>query len=287
MGNLIYGDGTLEKNVEISDNAKDNRKIIGYIYKSQRDTKDNINIVTNIHEDIVIRNKDSIVMNIPFINEGNKCILNMVVEKDMTIINYESGKLIEFYEEKLALYSKVDKLVLTLFVFEYFLFTYTDELLNMEEKVEQLFEDAVYKGSIKNEEILVLKKEVSLIKRYVTYYKSLLSYLDDEFDGVQLYERVLFKVENTMNLVENIEAAIYSSIDIYNSVISNKMNKTMQLLTIITVAFLPLTIITGVFGMNFSEMPLLQNPYGFFIAMGATLMFVILQLIYFKFKKYI
>lgn len=65
------------------------------------------------------------------------------------------------------------------------------------------------------------------------------------------------------------------------------MNKTMQLLTVITVSTLPLTIISGIFGMNFSFMPLLERENGFYLAIGGTVVIVIGNVLYFKKKKYI
>ncbi|MDZ7547930.1 CorA family divalent cation transporter, partial [Clostridium perfringens] len=94
-------------------------------------------------------------------------------------------------------------------------------------------------------------------------------------------------LDNTLSLVDNIQSSIYSCIDIYNSELSNKMNKTMQLLTVITVSTLPLTVVSGIFGMNFSNMPLISSNNGFYLSIIITLIIIILQILYFKRKKYI
>ena len=73
-------------------------------------------------------------------------------------------------------------------------------------------------------------------------------------------------LDNTLSLVEHIEGVIFSCIDVYNSELLNKMNKTMQLLTIITVIPLSLTIMSGRFGMNFQNPPLINSNGGFIIS---------------------
>ncbi|MNI93725.1 Magnesium transport protein CorA [compost metagenome] len=72
----------------------------------------------------------------------------------------------------------------------------------------------------------------------------------------------------------------------YNSLSSNKMNKTMQVLTIITVISLPATIITGIFGMNFDIMPLLHNYYGFTLSMVLLILIIIIEIYLFRKNKY-
>ena len=174
-----------------------------------------------------------------------------------------------------------------LFVFQYLSYCYDEELLKIEARVDDLFQEAVSIGEANNKEILEIKKSVSLIKRFTTYYKSMITYLDDEFNQLDLYSKLLLVLDNTLSLVENIESSIYSCIDIYNSELSNKMNKTMQLLTIITVLSLPLTIISGIFGMNFKSMPLISNKFGFIFSMLFTFGIIFVEIIYFKRKKYL
>ncbi|WP_195262478.1 CorA family divalent cation transporter [Clostridium sp. 1001275B_160808_H3] len=94
-------------------------------------------------------------------------------------------------------------------------------------------------------------------------------------------------LDNTLSLVDNIEASIYSCIDIYNSELSNKMKKTMQLLTVITVSTLSVTIVSGIFGMNFKNMPLLNNDYEFLISIIVNLVIILLEIAYFRKNRYI
>ena len=265
---------------------KDRANVIACICESS-----NINIshkqITNIHKDIIIKNKDMIFLKIPILSGGQKFFIEAVIDRDKFTVNYCNDGLIEFLKEKIALHDKVNKHMIALFLFQYFSYSYNEELLKIEERVDELFEEAVNIGEANNKEILEIKKSVSLIKRFTTYYKSMITYLDDEFNDFDLYNKVLLVLDNTLSLVENIESSIFSCIDIYNSELSNKMNKTMQLLTIITVLSLPLTIISGIFGMNFQNMPLLKDKFGFIISLTFTFGIIVLELIYFKKKKYL
>lgn len=284
MATAIYRNGSIKECINISEKSLN---VVGYLYNSDNLKKTSDKVFTNIHKDIIIRSKEMIFLKIPVVIDGSKVIVDAVIDKDEFILNYESEILIEFLKEKISLHEKIDKNMLCLFLFQYFSYLYTEELLSIEERVDDLFQEAVYKGNADNKEILEIKKSVSLIKRFTSYYKSMLTYLDDEFSCLDIYNKVLLVLDNTLNLVDNIEASIYSCIDIYNSELSNKMNKTMQLLTVITVSTLPLTIVSGIFGMNFQNMPLLNSSNGFIVSIGITLIIVLLELIYFKRNNYL
>ncbi|MCB9671222.1 MAG: magnesium/cobalt transporter CorA [Alphaproteobacteria bacterium] len=77
-------------------------------------------------------------------------------------------------------------------------------------------------------------------------------------------------------LVESIDLyrdLVMGMVDLHMSGVNNKMNETMHTLTIIATLFIPLTFLTGLYGMNFDNMPELHTRYGYYIAlftMGTT-----------------
>ena len=70
-------------------------------------------------------------------------------------------------------------------------------------------------------------------------------------------------------------ATIYSGIlsgtmDAFASLISNNLNIVMKLLTSITILMAIPTIFSGLFGMNFVNLPFANSPYGFWIVVGIS-----------------
>ncbi|MEJ7474802.1 CorA family divalent cation transporter, partial [Staphylococcus saprophyticus] len=72
----------------------------------------------------------------------------------------------------------------------------------------------------------------------------------------------------------------------YESYTSFKMNSVMQVLTLVSVIFLPLTLITGIYGMNFAYMPELKWHYSYFVVLSVMLLIAGGFVIYFKKKKW-
>ena len=87
--------------------------------------------------------------------------------------------------------------------------------------------------------------------------------------GTVLYLRDVY--DHTVHFIESLESLrdlLAGMLDIYLSSISNRVNMEVRALTVVAMLFMPATLIAGIFGMNFRVMPLLQNPDGFWIAMG-------------------
>lgn len=71
----------------------------------------------------------------------------------------------------------------------------------------------------------------------------------------------------------------------YESYTSFRMNNIMQILTLVSVIFSPLTFIAGIYGMNFAYMPELNWHYGYFICLFVMLIISIILIIFFKRKN--
>ena len=85
-------------------------------------------------------------------------------------------------------------------------------------------------------------------------------------------------------LIESYRDTMSSAMEAYLSVVSNRLNEVMKVLTIIATIIMPLTLITGIFGMNFDYIPLLKSPYGFSATMGIMGIISIVMLWFFKRK---
>lgn len=96
-----------------------------------------------------------------------------------------------------------------------------------------------------------------------------------------------------IDMVESLKEISASIIDMYLSIISNRMNEIMKVLTIISSIFIPLTFIAGIYGMNFSRedpitgkvlpqnMPELYQEHGYLYTMIIMGLIAIIQVIYF------
>lgn len=75
--------------------------------------------------------------------------------------------------------------------------------------------------------------------------------------------------------------------DGYLSVSSHRLNKVMRVLTVVTVLFVPLTFIAGIYGMNFEYMPELAWRWSYFVVIGAMLTVAIGLLLLFRRKGWL
>lgn len=88
-------------------------------------------------------------------------------------------------------------------------------------------------------------------------------------------------LERTQKHTSRLRMAIQSAIDLHFNAIANQTNENMRILAIITAVFAPLTLLTGVYGMNFEFIPGLKSPLGFWMMLGVMLLCTVLLLYYF------
>lgn len=115
--------------------------------------------------------------------------------------------------------------------------------------------------------------EEAMIKEQREKERQLFAYLGNKVD--RLYHDSLAMSEYALQIR-----------DIYQSKISTEQNKVMQLLTIVTTIFMPLTLIAGWYGMNFRMMPELELRYGYLFICILALVIVIIEIVIFKRKKW-
>ena len=75
-------------------------------------------------------------------------------------------------------------------------------------------------------------------------------------------------VERVLTHVRRMESSAESAVQMHFSVLSHRTNAIMRTLTVLTAIFLPLNLITGIFGMNFDKLPLIHLDAGFWLAFG-------------------
>ncbi|MDR0322185.1 MAG: magnesium/cobalt transporter CorA [Treponema sp.] len=98
-----------------------------------------------------------------------------------------------------------------------------------------------------------------------------------------LYDHVIQAAET----VDTYRELIAGIMEINMTVVSNRLNQVMKVLTIISTIFIPLTFIVGVYGMNFTFMPELDYAPAYFIVWGVMFCIAIGMIIFFKRRKWI
>ncbi|HPI78468.1 MAG TPA: magnesium/cobalt transporter CorA, partial [bacterium] len=144
-----------------------------------------------------------------------------------------------------------------------------------------------------------LKREMIFLRRSVCPLREILSGLHrTQSEFVEESTMIYFKdsYDHTVQVVETIDTyrEILSSMhDVYLSSISNKMNEIMKVLTIISTIFIPLTFISGIYGMNFHtdaspfNMPELNWKYGYLACLGLMSSVALSMLVFFRKSKWI
>ena len=169
------------------------------------------------------------------------------------------------------------------------------------EKVEDLIlklEDEILEGSVDNQiqkinDIRGITRTVvkntrpllyigeRILKENIRYlkYSDVKKYNLDNLQGID------FGIEKLYSFALSTRELADKLLDIYSSQVAEKTNNLITKLTLLTGIAAPLTIITGIYGMNFTVMPELHWYYGYPITLLAMLLIVIIGIIIFKIKK--
>lgn len=168
------------------------------------------------------------------------------------------------------------------------------------ELVEEL-ELAVVENSSPNDilKIHALKRDLLSIRRALWPMRDMLSaILRDDTPLIQDTTRLYLRDchDHTIQLIDMVETyreLTSGLVDIHLSSVSNRMNEVMKVLTIIATIFIPLTFISGIYGMNFDpaaspwNMPELRSPYGYVSVIAAMTVIAAGLLGWFQYKGWL
>jgi magnesium transporter len=105
-------------------------------------------------------------------------------------------------------------------------------------------------------------------------------------DDLPYYQDILDHVNQVLSLLDQIRDNLASIRELYLTQLNIGMNKVIQLLTVVSAIFIPITFIAGIYGMNFKYMPELNWTYGYFIILGIMLLIGAGSWIYFRRKRW-
>ena len=137
------------------------------------------------------------------------------------------------------------------------------------------------------EEIMDLKRGVLRLRRISTrQMEVILRTSRGEFALIPapmlpFYRDIHDHIIRITDLAESYRDLISGCLDAYMSVVGNRMNEIMKVLTIFSAIMLPLTFIAGVYGMNFENMPELTTRFGYFVVLTIMVVVAIGMLLFF------
>ncbi len=141
--------------------------------------------------------------------------------------------------------------------------------------------------------ILNLKRNIMSIRRIAMYQREMLNRLSrGEFelitqDEMIYYRNVYDHLVRMADVTDSYRDVVSGLLDAYLSVTSNKLSQVMKVLTIISTIFLPLSVITGFFGMNFDFIPGLHWEHGHTATTVFMAAVAVIMLWWFRKKRWI
>ncbi len=135
-------------------------------------------------------------------------------------------------------------------------------------------------------ELIYLRKQVWPLREIIAHF------LKDDVDFIGAATRLFMRdvYDHTIQTIDTIESFrdILSGMqDLYLSIISNRMNEVMKVLTIIATIFIPITFVAGIYGMNFTHMPELTWRWGYLFVWIIILIIIAGMLVFFRRKKWL
>ncbi|MGE5701918.1 MAG: magnesium/cobalt transporter CorA [Clostridia bacterium] len=141
--------------------------------------------------------------------------------------------------------------------------------------------------------IIGLRREILYAKKMIGPQRDLIAALNKKElllidDKLQKYFGDIH--ENAVKIAESFETfrdLIGNLREAYQSALSGRANDIMRVFTALTTIFMPLTIVTGIYGMNFEFMPELHSRFGYYIVLGSMLFLGLGMFLVFKKKDWL
>lgn len=148
-------------------------------------------------------------------------------------------------------------------------------LLDLERRLDEI-EDQLFETRTDRlmQELVGYNTALRKMRRILAYHTNAFRSLRDSFDRstarewFEEFDDIHGLMERFHSLAELYQSVITDLIDGYISLNAHHLNQIMKVLTIVTVIFVPLTLLVGIYGMNFENIPELKSQYGYFILLG-------------------
>ncbi|MBP7272893.1 MAG: magnesium/cobalt transporter CorA [Saprospiraceae bacterium] len=165
---------------------------------------------------------------------------------------------------------------------------------SFEEKIENLEVQIAERKLVQGKATIHhLKREISQLRKIVLPLREGISkfakegndYIDDI--NVPFWRDLYDHIVQVIDISDDHRDTIMDLHNLYLSEISYRLNNVIQVLTIISTIFIPLTFIAGIYGMNFDNMPELRHPYGYYYCLLGMFLVFAGMMVYFKRKGWL
>jgi len=137
--------------------------------------------------------------------------------------------------------------------------------------------------SLTRQELMVFKRNVMPVRELINNFLYTDNPLISE-NNKKYFKDILDHISLLIEYNENHREMIFSLQDLYMNQINARMNEVMKILTVVTTILAPITVISSIYGMNFTTIPFSNQPHGFLITIGIMLLISIMMILLFKKK---
>ncbi|MBQ6527222.1 MAG: magnesium transporter CorA [Clostridia bacterium] len=178
------------------------------------------------------------------------------------------------------------------FLYDFLESIIVSDLSLLEEREEQLsdMEDAILDGNLDGQMERIIDMRNDLLKLRL-HYEQLMDFgqeLEENENGffkkgrLRYFELFTKRVMRLQDVASGVRDHTVQVRELYQSQQQEKQNHLMGVLTAVSTIFLPLTLIAGWYGMNFTNMPLIQVPWGYPLIIVVSVVVAVLSVWYFK-----
>lgn len=185
---------------------------------------------------------------------------------------------------------------------DYLLYRFIDEVVDeyfiildlLSDKMEKVEQNVISNPTPKNARtVYQLKRQLFIIRKAIWPLREVINHImNDQNNLINPKMNVFFRdlYDHAVQAIDTLETfrdIISTTLDMYFSSITNRMNEIMKTLTVISTIFIPITAVASIYGMNFDYLPGLHTPLGCLFAFGVMTFTTVSMLIYFRRKNWL
>ena len=174
----------------------------------------------------------------------------------------------------------------------------TDHTLGIVHRIDAIadaYERALlaYDRDVNIGDVYDLRNALQTIKKVTLMHKEVLDLMTEQNrqffreESAAFFRDVRDHAIKALDIVDSVIQSINGALEAYITLSTRRTNEIIRVLTVMTAIMLPLTVITGIYGMNFHEMPMLRSPHGFWINIGIMAGIAGTMLAFFRWRRWL